>query len=226
MDPKTEEALDASITHWEEVCAMPIVGDVDLGVGACALCSRFHTGNNHDDCCSGCPVHLATGSKSCRGSPYFDAYDAYKEWRQAQFELNEIEHRGNQEDYLQRVNTWVAGLSILHVAFIEHAKKELAFLRSLKPLQPGQVTVDAKNVTRWYRITANDGKEWSVCHAESGYLVEMKPANGKKVTRVMMSQEGFRNLLACKEAADKADTPAVQVVDRPADKVFEEWRGY
>lgn len=226
MDPKTEEALDASITHWEEVCATPIVGDVNLGTQACGLCNKFFTTRDDDNCCSGCPVHSATGDKSCRGSPYFDACNAHKEWRRAQFELDEIEHRGNQAEYLQKVSKWTIDLSVLHAAFIAAAKKELAFLRSLKPLQLGQVEIDANNATRWHRIVASDGREWSVCRVGNGYLVEMKPANGMKVTRVMMSPEGFRSLLACKEAADRTDTPVVEVVDRPAAKVFEEWRGY
>lgn len=81
MEPKTLEALKASIEKWKRnaVAATPsgyVVGPLD-----CPLCAIFQPDNgSYADACQGCPVMEKTGTKFCDGTPYRDAFDAHASW--------------------------------------------------------------------------------------------------------------------------------------------------
>ena len=65
MDPKTLEALRASIAHWKENEQVTDIDDAKLGSKHCALCKLFHS-----QYCEGCPVFERTGEDSCSNTPY------------------------------------------------------------------------------------------------------------------------------------------------------------
>lgn len=136
MDPKTEEALDASIEHWKDICLVASTGEVYLGADDCALCQVF----NLMGTCKGCPVARAAGVPGCRNTPYPHARNAWTNWQLRLFDYENsdlavsapprivLEHR----------------LEEAHSEFIVAAKEELAFLRSLKQPKPCPVEESGK----------------------------------------------------------------------------------
>jgi len=76
MDAKTRDALEKSITAWEEKVRLAKKGEAafaKMGATECALCKLYY----YNDCI-GCPVAAETGQPSCDGSPYMEAYRAYR----------------------------------------------------------------------------------------------------------------------------------------------------
>lgn len=133
MDPKTEEALDASIKHWEEVCSVSPLGSVSIGSNACALCQLFK-----DKCigssCRGCPVFEKTGCTVCNGTPYIGVYFARHKWRRTvdTFTTRNVVYSIS-NNYGPATSTLWAELMAAYKEFILVALEELKFLRSLKP---------------------------------------------------------------------------------------------
>ena len=116
MDDRTLAALDASILHWEQNLAAETPDDVRVEADDCALCGLFlYTPDPHESC-DGCPVFKSTGNRACGGTPYEPAFSAYCEWEAAP------------EDHVRRA------------VFRTHARAEIEFLRSLRPV--GERTVD------------------------------------------------------------------------------------
>jgi len=110
MEPKTLQALQESIKHWERVVADPL--HEETGVHHCALCKLFYPNNQEspmeaflNDPCKGCPIKEKTGAPFCEGTPYD---------RVAHLGLHEKE--GTDE-------------------YKEAAQEELDFLRSLLPVE-------------------------------------------------------------------------------------------
>jgi hypothetical protein len=77
MDPRTLEALQASIAHWERNVAAVEPHEVSTGPGSCALCRMFFW---EKDVCQGCPVATHPDNTGCRGTPYSDAFKAWGLW--------------------------------------------------------------------------------------------------------------------------------------------------
>lgn len=79
MNTAQLNALRDSILLWEEKLAEDDPNLILMGVNACPLCRlnllRLENG------CAECPVRLAAGRPSCRGTPYTEAYIALREWR-------------------------------------------------------------------------------------------------------------------------------------------------
>ena len=71
------EALEASITHWEENLAAKTLKEVSVGADACALCSLY----NKNGGCTGCPVKEKTGHNFCWGTPYIGVGAAMSCWQ-------------------------------------------------------------------------------------------------------------------------------------------------
>lgn len=113
MDKKTRQALEASIEHWKEVIASGPKDTIRIGGSECALCREcFFV----DDNCRRCPVYKRTGYENCLLSPYDEASMAHEAVYRAR--LSE--------------ESWVS-IWLKHRAFRKAAKKELAFLISLRP---------------------------------------------------------------------------------------------
>jgi hypothetical protein len=112
-DIKTLKALLESIDHWDRLAAGKPNPREKVGWEDCALCALFLNPPCPTDVerCTGCPVRNRTGRKYCHGSPY-DAAE--------QIAIPDISNQGAP----QILNT---------VEFIEAAKLELEFLRSLLP---------------------------------------------------------------------------------------------
>lgn len=66
MSTTVQEALEASIRHWERVVFDPL-GE-PIGSGYCKLCCLYN--NGMDDDCYECPVFAHTGRAYCKGTPY------------------------------------------------------------------------------------------------------------------------------------------------------------
>ena len=67
MDEKTAAALEASIEHWKRNASVDNVDDAHLGPG-------FWLKD-----CEGCPVREKTGLEACAGTPFDDAYQAWRD---------------------------------------------------------------------------------------------------------------------------------------------------
>ena len=70
-----EEALEASIKHWEENLAAELPIRVKIYSPDCALCTLY-LGDN----CEGCPVFERTGKKECADTPWSEAAKALQRW--------------------------------------------------------------------------------------------------------------------------------------------------
>ena len=111
MDEKTHEALEGSIKKWEAI----VDGTgADQGADNCPLCAMFiEECDPEDDSidnygCHGCPVKEKTGQQECAGSPFY-------EWRDS------IPH-DQKFPFFAITEPQKAA-----------AKKELEFLKSLRP---------------------------------------------------------------------------------------------
>lgn len=105
MDQRTLTALNESISHWEQNLAAETPYQASTSVEACSLCRLFYKLG-----CVGCPVSDKTGMSLCCNSPYQAAFSARYRW----------------ESY---------GSAVYRDAFREAAKAELAFLKSLLPVE-------------------------------------------------------------------------------------------
>lgn len=81
MEPRTLEALKASIAKWERNAEAKMPDEFLIGGDDCPLCVMF---NNEDDFpgCRGCPVFEKTGRLYCNDTPYRRAVVAYIDWRE------------------------------------------------------------------------------------------------------------------------------------------------
>lgn len=70
------EALELSILHWQENVAAETPDGASTNASKCALCREFA-----GDGCRNCPVMARTGRDGCFGTPYYEAYDALRNWR-------------------------------------------------------------------------------------------------------------------------------------------------
>lgn len=83
-------------------------GSDSIGSNNCALCKKFCHGKIH--ICQGCPVMEFSGESSCRRTPWVDVY--------------ELEFRNPQGSHRRGP------------AFLDAARRELTFLRSIRPTEP------------------------------------------------------------------------------------------
>lgn len=110
MTTETLTALQDSIRHWHRL-ATGTEGYFEApDVQNCALCGLF---TPHDPLvfCRGCPVEEATMLAGCRGTPYIEAHEAWRDWK------GSPPSEGN------------------HLAFRRAAAKELNFLLGLLPAE-------------------------------------------------------------------------------------------
>ncbi len=104
MNEQTLEALNKSIRHWQAYADGKWEEEGVPGVHNCALCQLFHPEYNHSGVlCNGCPVRLKTRLGVCCDTP----------WKKVCLAIN--------------------GHGIDSPQFIEAAKEELEFLKSLLP---------------------------------------------------------------------------------------------
>lgn len=96
MDEPTLIALKDSIAKWEANAEITAQMDARLNIGSCALCHRFHSAWRGSlnplarDRCKGCPVFEATGKKTCGGTPYEHALDAFERGDLAGFKRHAV----------------------------------------------------------------------------------------------------------------------------------------
>lgn len=96
------KALKASIKHWDRMVHDNRLVDELPSSSDCPLCELFNKSANINRC-SGCPVFDSTGRTLCGGTPYAEAFGAYRSF------------------------------GISSPEFMKAAKLELKFLRSLLP---------------------------------------------------------------------------------------------
>jgi hypothetical protein len=75
MEPRTLEALKASIAKWERNVEADRAEHVLISSEDCPLCMLFY-----DEDCVGCPVMQATGALCCGKTPYATASAALSRW--------------------------------------------------------------------------------------------------------------------------------------------------
>ena len=71
-----ENAIDASIKHWEKNCEGP---PFNISASSCALCEIYRVTYEalfDDEECAGCPVSIYSGANLCERTPYIDVYYA------------------------------------------------------------------------------------------------------------------------------------------------------
>lgn len=117
MDNETLKALQESIKHWEEICKAENVDQVNIQANDCPLCHKFLDASYSADetGCRGCPVKEETDYPSCEFSPWEDVSRAKLDWVVA---VNTRDFK-----YIEKYKE----------KFIEAAKIELEFLKSLLP---------------------------------------------------------------------------------------------
>ena len=77
MTKRVLKAIDSSIAHWERMLEKGIT-ERDLPTQKhCALCRMFVL---EKECCDDCPVARKSGEDYCRGTPYYDADEALRDW--------------------------------------------------------------------------------------------------------------------------------------------------
>lgn len=108
MTTETLTALQDSIRHWHRLATGTQGKDEFPTANNCALCAVHN--NLH---CTGCPVSLASTLRGCRGTPYDEAFIAWREWS--------LDLQGGPPSEAN------------HLTFRRAAAKELAFLLDLLP---------------------------------------------------------------------------------------------
>lgn len=110
MTPQAITALQKSIAHWKKIAA----GDMreDIGAPTCALCREFNHSRAGHLVCDGCPVKEFTGKAGCLKTPYNSIENFMINMTNGEF----ITWRRSPE-------------------FLAMAAKELAFLKSLLPVE-------------------------------------------------------------------------------------------
>jgi hypothetical protein len=106
MNAQTLEALEASIAKWERNAEAKTPAGYKIGESDCPLCALFI----YPDRCEGCPVFERTGERFCRDTPYIHA-SALRTW-------------------------WSEGDDAFRNRARAAARDEVAFLKSLLPVQP------------------------------------------------------------------------------------------
>ena len=108
MDKRMLEALQASITKWEENTEITFIEEAKIWEDTCPLCeiSSQRTTGEMESPCEACPVYERTGQVDCEGSPW---YNTLLYWR--------------------AVENGIRFLSDFHSA----AQKEVEFLKFLLP---------------------------------------------------------------------------------------------
>jgi len=105
-----EDPLELSIEKWKDI----INGDgYDHGSGNCALCSVYYNGPTN---CENCPVCIATGHSNCEETPYDNYEDSLGGDPVTINEARRIDAKRARN-------------------MLKVAKKELEFLKSLRPKQ-------------------------------------------------------------------------------------------
>lgn len=79
MNPKTSQALEASISHWYENMEMAHSGgDIEDNIysNSCPLCREFIVPDENTGYadCEGCPIRTKTGKPYCEDTPWEDIY--------------------------------------------------------------------------------------------------------------------------------------------------------
>lgn len=124
MRKETREALERSITHWEENLTMARTGRgtaLNIGASNCALCQMFYSkcyskcymaGDSKEKC----PVFEKIGVPGCHSTPYSDVTEALDDLHTISNTYNSSE-----EEVEDATNT-----------LIDSIKIELSFLKSLR----------------------------------------------------------------------------------------------
>lgn len=86
MNEKALKALKKSIIHWKLMSELSPKGKTPYEEN-CALCLAFRVQENWWSC-EGCPVKEETGQSLCSGSPYEKAFNAWRQWKNADREPN------------------------------------------------------------------------------------------------------------------------------------------
>ena len=81
MDKRTADALEASITHWQENIAAETPEAINVYNDGCALCALFLPESEEEENCIGCPVFARTGRHGCWGTPWSRARDSLERWK-------------------------------------------------------------------------------------------------------------------------------------------------
>ena len=110
MNEETLTALNASIEHWQRMIDGTHASDERPTGRYCALCQMFAYQPHSEGVllCEGCPVAERAGATNCYGTPYTKASSAY--WRH----------------------------DITAEEFKEAARRQLQFLKSLRPRTKGK----------------------------------------------------------------------------------------
>lgn len=103
MEPKTLEALNASIAKWERNAVAETPSQVKMYAGDCPLCHIYVLATGS---CEGCPVAEKAGEEDCDGTPWPNTWFRWRAWASGEGAADE---------------------------FREHARAEVAFLKSLLP---------------------------------------------------------------------------------------------
>ena len=80
MDKRTADALEASITHWQENIAAETPEAINVYNDGCALCALFLHESDEEAECIRCPVFARTGMALCWGTPWGRARDSLERW--------------------------------------------------------------------------------------------------------------------------------------------------
>lgn len=114
MTPQALTALQKSIAHWERLATGNRKPDELVGGSWCALCDEFNGSIPFDERCQGCPVYEKTGKRFCAGTPWVAIERV-------------IDHHYDE----QATAEWLDNTEEAR----ELAAKELAFLKSLLPVE-------------------------------------------------------------------------------------------
>lgn len=118
MTPEAEKALEDSIQVWEEKLLEDDPNKINMGSSSCPLCLMFLSGKGS---CLDCPVYKKTHVSACSKTPYGSAAYSYHRWLRA---------------YSFDGNTTTT--QTMKLAWIEYAKKEIDFLKSLRESETDQ----------------------------------------------------------------------------------------
>lgn len=112
------QALTESIEKWERNTRAMVPYQATLSSNTCALCKIYLICGN----CHGCPVKNVTKRDMCADSPYLNAYRAHKIWANKYLFSS---------DYMHRNESLKKDADDAREAFVEAAKKEVEFLKSI-----------------------------------------------------------------------------------------------
>lgn len=112
------KALTESIEKWERNTRAMVPYQATISSRTCALCEIYLI----DGECTGCPVKNVTKRDMCADSPYQNAYHAYIAWSQKYLFSS---------DYIHKNESLKKDADDAREAFVEAAKKEIEFLKSI-----------------------------------------------------------------------------------------------